>query len=70
MTKINHALTVRGAYTTPEVKAIPFCSEELFANGSAGGGHTPANPDPNGDIEGARRKIFEYDFTFDESLEE
>ena len=70
MKKINQALTVRGAYTTPEVKALPFCSEELFVNGSTAGGHTPANPDPNGDIEGARRKMFEYDFMHDDSSEE
>ena len=65
--------TARAAYTTPDVKAISFCSAEFLTTSPVipgGGGHTPLNPDPGGDIEDVRRKIFEYDFTLDESLEE
>ena len=74
MIKNHNQQAVHAAYTTPAATVIQFGSEQLlvgsFGDSGGGGGHTPAIPDPNGDIEGSRRKMFEYDFTFENSSDE
>ena len=42
-------------YVTPQIKIFELASGNSLLDGSAGGGHVPANPDPNGDIEGVRK---------------
>ena len=55
----------RAAYVAPQVNAIQIGSEKFLTASNIGGDHSPANPDPD-DVLESRRKIFEFDFTFEE----
>ena len=58
----------RIVYVTPAAKEIQLGSAESLTTGSFGGGHNPALPNPGGDVgDWARRKIFEFGYTCDDS---